>query len=108
MKRSRIFLKVLMGAAVVGTAASILGAAPAGAQSFQTYHCSDGSEFIVAFYPYDSRAFVQIDGRTVTLPRRLTLSGRRYSGGDVTLKIRRDGSTTIRHAKLRETACALY
>ena len=108
MKRSRIFLKVLMGAAVLGTMAGILGTAPAGAQSFQTYHCRDGSEFIIAFYPYDSRAFVQIDGRTVTLPRRLALSGTRYSGGDVTLKIRRDGTTTIRHAKLRETACALY
>src|SRR5579871_4297224 len=100
MKRSRILLKML-AAAVLGTAAWSFGAVPADAQSFQTYHCSDGSEFIVAFYPYDSRAFVQIDGRTVTLPRRLTLSGRRYSGVDVTLKIRRDGSTTIRHAKLR-------
>jgi hypothetical protein len=55
MKRSKIFLKVLMGAV-------LLGAAPACAQSFQTYHCADGTEFIVGFYPYDSRAYVQIDG----------------------------------------------
>jgi membrane-bound inhibitor of C-type lysozyme len=101
MKRSKIFLKVLMGAV-------LLGAAPAYAQSFQTYHCADGTEFIVGFYPYDSRAYVQIDGRQITLPRRLTLSGTRYSGGDVTLKVSRAGATTIRHAKRREAVCALY
>ncbi len=108
MKRARIFLKMLVAAMVVGTAAARFGIAPADAQSFQTYHCTDGSEFVVGFYPYDPRAFVQIDGRAVTLARRLTLSGTRYSGGDVTLRMRRDGATTIRHARRRETVCALY
>jgi membrane-bound inhibitor of C-type lysozyme len=107
MKRARDFLKVLVGAVVVGTAPAGFGIAPAAAQSFQTYHCTDGSEFVVGFYPYDPRAFVQIDGRAVTLARRLTLSGRRYSGGDVTLRMRRDGATTIRHARRRETECQL-
>ena len=101
MKRSKIFLKVLLGAAV-------LGAEPACAQSFQTYHCTDGTEFIVGFYPYDSSAYVQIDGREITLPRRLALSGRRYSSGDVTLKMTRAGLTTIKHARRREAVCALY
>jgi len=101
MKRSRFFLKILMGAAV-------LGAEPACAQSFQTYHCADGTEFIVGFYPYDSRAYVQIDGRGIALPRRLTLSGTKYSGGDVTLKMTRAGAITIRHARRRETVCEPY
>ena len=48
----------------------------------------------------------QIDGRAVTLPRRLTLSGSRYSGGGVTLKITKIG-TTVRHAKRPTTACEL-
>jgi membrane-bound inhibitor of C-type lysozyme len=107
MKRSRILLKALIGAAVLAAAATDLVATGAHAQGFQTYHCADGTEFVVGFYPYDSRAFVQIDGREITLPRRLTLSGRRYSSGDVTLKITRAGATTIRHAKRRETVCAL-
>lgn len=59
-------------------------------------------------YPYDFRAYVQIDGRAITLPRRLTLSGTRYSRGDVTLKLTHAGATTIRHAKRREAVCALY
>jgi membrane-bound inhibitor of C-type lysozyme len=101
MKRSKIFLKVLLGMAA-------FAAAPVYAQRFQTYHCADGTEFIVGFYPYDSRAYVQIDGREITLPRRLTLSGTRYSGGDVTLEISRDGATRIKHAKQREAVCAVY
>jgi membrane-bound inhibitor of C-type lysozyme len=108
MKRSKNFLKVLAGAAVLGTGAGIFGVVPADAQSFHTYHCTDGTEFVVAFYPYDSRAFVQIDGRSITLPRRLTLSGTRYSSGGVTLKTTRAGATTIRDAKRRESACQPY
>ncbi len=108
MKRSKIFLKILVGAAVLGTAPAIFGAAPALAQSFQTYHCTDGTEFIVGFYPYDSRAYMQIDGRAITLPRRLAMSGTRYSGSDVTLKMTRAGATTIKHAKRREAICELY
>jgi hypothetical protein len=42
----------------------------------------------------------------VTLARRLALTGSRYSGGGVTLKITGAG-TTIRHAKRPATACEL-
>ena len=107
MNRSKIFLKILFCAMVFG-APMLFGAAPAHSQSFHTYHCTDGTEFVVGFYPYDSRAFVQIDGRSVTLPRRLTLTGTRYSSGDVTLKTTRAGATTIKHARRPEAACRLY
>jgi membrane-bound inhibitor of C-type lysozyme len=82
------------------------GSSPALAQTFQNYRCADGSQFIVGFFEYDSRAHLQIDGRAVTLAKRLTLSGSRYSGGGVTLKITRAG-TTVRHAKRPTTACEL-
>jgi len=42
----------------------------------------------------------------MTLAKRLALSGSRYSGDGVTLKIGRAG-TTIRHAKRPTTACEL-
>jgi hypothetical protein len=32
------------------------GSSPATAQSFQSYRCADGSQFIVAFFEYDKRA----------------------------------------------------
>jgi membrane-bound inhibitor of C-type lysozyme len=96
---------IIFGAAlfVAGVAAT---ASPAFAQSFRSYSCADGSQFIVGFFEYDSRAHLQIDGRAVTLGKRLALSGSRYSGGGVTLKITKAG-TTIKHAKRPTTACEL-
>jgi membrane-bound inhibitor of C-type lysozyme len=93
----------IFGAVVVVVA---VASSPALAQTFQSYHCADGTQFLVGFFQNDSRAFLQIDGRAVTLPRRLTLSGSRYSGGGVTLKITKIG-TTVRHAKRPTTACEL-
>jgi membrane-bound inhibitor of C-type lysozyme len=96
-KRS-IFGAVLLLAAV--------GVSPAFAQTFQNYRCADGTQFIVGFFEYDQRAYLQIDGRAVTLGRRLTLSGSRYSGSGVTLKFSKTG-ITVRHAKRPTTACEL-
>jgi membrane-bound inhibitor of C-type lysozyme len=94
---------VVFGAALfaVGMAS---GASPALAQTFQNYRCADGSRFIVGFFEYDKRAHLRIDGTAVTLAKRLALSGSRYSGGGVTLRIGGEG-TTLRHAKRPTTAC---
>ena len=56
---------------------------PAAAQKtiFQTYRCGDGTEFIVGFFQYDKRAHMQVDGKSVTLQKRIALTGARYSGG---------------------------
>ena len=95
---------------ILVTALSVAGAAaalaPALAQSFQSYRCADGSQFIVGFFEYDSRPHLQIDGTAVTLAKRLTLSGSRYSGSGVTLKITKAG-ITVKHAKRPTTACEL-
>jgi membrane-bound inhibitor of C-type lysozyme len=77
------------------------------AQTFQNYRCADGTQFIVGFFQYDSRAHLQLDGKAVTLGKRLAFSGSRYSGSGVTLKITRPGVTTLKHAKRPVTACEL-
>lgn len=75
------------------------------AETFQTYACADGSQFVAAFYPQDSRhAHLQIDGRAVALTRRVALSGARYTGSGITLKISKAG-TSIRRGKRPVTAC---
>ena len=74
--------------------------------SFQSYRCADGSQFIVGFFQYDKRAHLQIDGKAVTLAKRVALSGSRYSGSGITLKITKAG-TTLKHAKRPVTACEL-
>lgn len=90
-----------LGAIVLLAAA---GSSPAEAQTFQNYRCADGTQFIAGFFESDKRAHLQIDGKAVTLARRFGLSGRRYSGGGVTLKITRTG-TTVKHARRPATAC---
>jgi membrane-bound inhibitor of C-type lysozyme len=103
MNRRNSAIFSIFGAAVLGAAVT---ASPASAQTFQRYRCADGTQFIVGFYQYDSRAHLQIDGREVTLARRLALSGSRYSGGGVTLKITGAG-TTVKRARRPRTACEL-
>src|SRR6476469_2015323 len=68
--------RIVFGAALFfsGAAATL---SPASAQSFQSYRCADGTQFIVGFFEYDKRAHLQIDGKAVTLGRRPTLSGAR-------------------------------
>jgi hypothetical protein len=84
-----------------------LSAASAQTTTFRTYHCSDGTDFIVGFYPYDSRAYVQIDGGSLMLQRRLALSGTRYSASGVTLRFSRAGRITVKRARRPETVCEL-
>ena len=69
---------ILLGITML--AAGISGARQADAQTFRNYRCADGTQFIVAFYDGDKRAFLQIDGEPATLAKRLAVSGARYSG----------------------------
>jgi membrane-bound inhibitor of C-type lysozyme len=94
---------MIVGAASL-VAAVAANASPVSAQTFRNYRCADGTKFIVGFFKYDSRAHMQIDGDAVTLARRLTLAGARYSGHGVTLKITREG-TTIKHARRPAATC---
>jgi membrane-bound inhibitor of C-type lysozyme len=99
MKPTAIFL---IGAATVALATA---ASPAAAQTFKTYGCADGTQFIVGFFQYDKRAHLQIDGKAVALPRRITLFGSRYSGGGIVLNIGK-ASTTIKRGKRPASACS--
>lgn len=99
-RNSSIFGAALLVAGIAGAPPSAL------AQTFQNYRCADGTQFIVGFFEYDKRAHLQIDGRAATLAKRFGLSGARYSGSGVTLKIGKAG-TTIKHAKRPVTACEL-
>ena len=87
--------------------ATVAGPSTAPAQTtFQTYRCADGTEFIVGFFQYDKRAHMQVDGKAVTLMKRLALSGSRYSGGGVTLRTTKSGAT-LKLARRPATACQL-
>jgi membrane-bound inhibitor of C-type lysozyme len=74
----------------------LAGQLPAGGQTFSTYRCSDGSEFIAAFYEGDSRAHLQLDGKAMALSKRISVAGSRYTKGDITLRITKTAITLKR------------
>jgi membrane-bound inhibitor of C-type lysozyme len=96
-------IAILCAAALCGALAS----SPASAQAFKSYRCADGTQFVAGFFQYDSRAHLQLDGKAVTLKKRLALSGSRYTGSGVTLKISKAGLTTLKQAKRPATTCDL-
>ena len=73
--------------------------------TFKSYRCADGTEFIAGFFQDDARAHLQLDGKPATLNKRLTLSGWRYQGRGVTLKITKAGLATLKRGKLPVTTC---
>jgi membrane-bound inhibitor of C-type lysozyme len=90
--------------ALAGFSVVAVGPAPALAQTFSTYQCRDGSEFVLALYEGDRAAHLQLDGRALALPKRLSVNGTRYSKGDVTLRITKAGATTLTRGK-KSTQC---
>lgn len=95
----------IFGAALCAAAAATAATGAYAQSNFQNYRCADGAQFIVGFFQYDSRAHLQLDGKALTLTKRVALSGSRYSGKGVTLKIGKTGVTTLKHAKRPVTTC---
>ena len=85
---------------------AMIGPSAALAQStFKNYRCADGTQFVAGFFEYDPRAHLQLGGTPVTLAKGLALSGSRYTGRGITLKITKAGLTTLKQAKRPVTAC---
>lgn len=96
--------KPIFGALCVAAVAAVPSVASA-QSSFRNYRCADGAQFVVGFFQYDSRAHLQLDGKALTLPKRVALSGSRYQGNGATLRITKNGVTTLKHGKRPATTC---
>ena len=81
---------------IIGAAGILIGHSPVFAQTFRTYNCYDGSQFIIAFFEGDKRAHLQLDGKATTLPKRISLSGSRYAKGAISLRITKTAITLKR------------
>src|SRR5215831_3008012 len=88
---SGVFMRQRDFVTIVVAVGILMGMSPVFAQTFHTYRCYDGSQFILAFFEGDKRAHLQLDGRAVTLSKRISLSGTRYSKGDISLRITNAG-----------------
>ncbi len=88
---------------VLSTAAALVGQ-PALAQTFKTYHCQDGSEFVTALYQGNRTLYVQLDGKALALRHRPSLGGSHYVSGDVSLRIT-DKATILKRGR-QSTECS--
>jgi membrane-bound inhibitor of C-type lysozyme len=61
---------------------------PLSAQTFLQYRCDDGAQLSVTFMDKQRRAFMQLDGKSLSLPQRLAASGARYAKSGVTFWIK--------------------
>jgi membrane-bound lysozyme inhibitor of c-type lysozyme MliC len=96
--------KAAIGGALMFVVGLVARSLPASAQTFESYRCADGTHFILAFYPSDEHAYLQIDGRAVRLKKRLAVFGKRYSGGGVSLTLTAT-AVFIRHVRRPVTEC---
>lgn len=79
-------------------------ASPASAQKFFNYSCADGSQFAAAFVPRSKSAYLQLDGKSLTLPRRISASGARYKKSGVTFWIK-GNEAQLKRPKKKWTTC---
>jgi membrane-bound inhibitor of C-type lysozyme len=92
----------LAGVLVVLSAAG--AAAPASAQTFLHFTCVSGAQFEATLFSDTRAIFLQLDGRSLRLPKRIAASGSRYAKGGVTLRIKGRNATLKRAGKT--VACA--
>jgi membrane-bound inhibitor of C-type lysozyme len=83
-------------------AAALPWQTPALAQTLSTYQCRDGAQFVAAFYPGEKAVHLQLDGKTMRLPKRVAAIGTRYAKGDITLRVMKTGTTLQRGKRMTE------
>jgi membrane-bound inhibitor of C-type lysozyme len=72
-------------------------AATAQAQTYHHYECSDGTHFEVAFYPETKAAYLQVDGKSLVLPKRFSLISQRFKQGGYSFAMRGGGMAIMKH-----------
>jgi len=86
-----------MRTALLVLALGALGfASTARAQTYYHYECADSGNFEVAFYPETRFAYLQIDGKSLQLPKSFSLTSQRFAKNGVVLSIKSGGAATIK------------
>ena len=80
----------------------IVAVAPAQGQNYVRYNCAGGTEFEAAFFAGTRAAFLQVDGKSLNLPKRIAASGTRYAKDGVTFWVKGQRATLKRAGKTIE------
>ena len=81
-----------------------LAAQPAGAQTFVSYLCADGTRISALFLKGERNMRMQLDGRALSLPQRLAASGARYAKGGVSFWVKGQ-EATLKRPRQKATLC---
>jgi membrane-bound inhibitor of C-type lysozyme len=79
----------------------LLGTAQA--ETYLSYRCENGARFEVTLFPETKAAYIQLDGKSLMLPKFVSITGARYRKGGVTFWFRGERAT-LRRAGVR-TEC---
>jgi membrane-bound inhibitor of C-type lysozyme len=96
-----VVIRRITALALIGFVAS--ATAPS-AQTYLQYRCDDGAQFEVAFVEKTRAAYIQLDGKPMTLPLRLSASGSRYKKSGVTFWIK-GNDAQLKRPKHKWTQC---
>jgi membrane-bound inhibitor of C-type lysozyme len=88
--RSAMAMLAIFGAAAV---------TPAQAQSYLHYKCTSGLEFEATLFADTKAAFLQVDGKSLNLPKRMSVTWARYSKDGVTFRVKGQRATLKRGGK---------
>jgi membrane-bound inhibitor of C-type lysozyme len=81
-----------------------MSATSAHAQIFVSYSCADGSTISAAFFRGEKRMHMQLDGKALVLPQRLSGSGARYAKSGVSFWLKGQ-EAILRRPKAKPTLC---
>ncbi len=83
---------VVLGAVALATAAQ--------AQTYMSYRCENGAQFEVTLFPDTKVAYLQLDGKSIALPKFASVTGARYRKSGITFWFR-GRRATLRRAGVR-------
>jgi hypothetical protein len=84
----------------IGVLATVLAcgfATLAQADTYHHYECTDGAQFDVVFPSGIKAAYLQIDGKSLALPKRFSLISQRFKQGGYSFAMRSGGKAIMKH-----------
>jgi len=85
---------------LAATLAAVMLSPAARAQQYFHYECEGGTHFELALFPDTKAAFLQLDGKSIRLPKFVSVTGVRYRKDGITVWIK-GNRATLRRARKR-------
>jgi hypothetical protein len=88
-------MRIAIGILAIAVASGF--ATLAQADTYHHYECTDGAHFDVVFQSDIKAAYLQIDGKSLVLPKRFSLISQRFKQGGYSFAMRSGGKAIMKH-----------